>query len=65
MVVGITRRSIPEIFACAEEFVPLVPSQPYDDELMVYLNTMCPKNRDFANTMMRKPRVGQAGTCED
>ena len=41
----VTRRSIPEIFACAEEFVP--------------------KNRDFANTMMRKPRVRQVETRED
>ena len=64
-MVGINRRTNPEIFACAEEYVPLVPPQPYDDELMEYLNTMCPKNRDFANTMMRKPRVGQAATRED
>ena len=41
-----------------------MPPQPYDDELMVYLNTLCPKNRDFANAMMRKPRVAPAAESE-
>lgn len=47
---------MPEIFSTAEELTELMKPQPYDDDLITYLNIMCPKN-SFANSKMRKPRV--------
>lgn len=54
---GVRRRSVPEIFAYAEELTTLVPPEPDDAELLVYLNALCPKN-SFSSAKMRKPRVG-------
>lgn len=48
---------MPEIFAYAEELTTLVPPEPDDAELLVYLNALCPKN-SFSSAKMRKPRVG-------
>ena len=48
---------MPEIFAYAEELTTLVPPEPDDVELPVYLNALCPKN-SFTSSKMRKPRVG-------
>ena len=56
-VCGVRRRSVPEIFAYAEELTTLVPPEPDDAELLVYLNALCPKN-SFSSAKMRKPRVG-------
>lgn len=48
---------MPEIFAYAEELTSLMPPEPDDAELLVYLNALCPKN-SFTGSKMRKPRVG-------
>ena len=49
-------RSVPEIFAMAEELLEVMRPKAYDDLLLNYLNVMCPKN-DFASSKMRRPRV--------
>ena len=50
-------RSVPEIFAIATEFTELMKPKPYDDDLLTYMNIMCPKKDSFSNSKMRKPRV--------
>lgn len=50
-------RSMPEIFTIAEELLNLMTPQFYDNDIMVYLNNLCPAKKDFSNTKMRKPHV--------
>lgn len=51
-------RSVPEIFSVAEELLDVMKPQSYDDDLLVYMNILCPKN-SFASSKMRRPRVSE------
>lgn len=51
-------RSVPEIFSVAEELLDVMKPQAYDDDLITYLNILCPKN-SFASSKMRRPRVSE------
>ena len=50
-------RSVPEVFVAADELLAIMQPQPYDGDIMVYLNNLCSK-KDFGSTKMRKPHVG-------
>ena len=50
-------RSVPEVFVVADELLAIMQPQPYDSDIMVYLNNLCSK-KDFGSTKMRKPHVG-------
>ena len=50
-------RSVPEVFVAADELLAIMQPQPYDSDIMVYLNNLCSK-KDFGSTKMRKPHVG-------
>ena len=51
-------RSVPEIFSVAEELLDVMKPQSYDDDLLVHMNILCPKN-SFASSKMRRPRVSE------
>lgn len=55
---------MPEVFTTADELLTLMTPQFYDNDIMVYLNNLCPAKKDFANTKMRKPHVGERVICE-
>lgn len=50
-------RSVPEVFTFAEEILEIMKPQPYDGDILVYMNNLCSK-KDFGSTKMRKPHVG-------
>ena len=45
------------MFAAADEILQIMKPQPYDGDILVYLNNLCSK-KDFGSTKMRKPHVG-------
>lgn len=56
-------RSVPELFVSAEEVLSIMQATPYDSDILVFLNNLCPK-KDFSSNKMRKPHVRTRCVCD-